>query len=78
MLRSIVFQGYLCDDDEKRILNLNQSTVDKYSDSDIFFIILEIWELLRTDDEKYKNYKNYLNHPRVSYTKNMISTSMDN
>lgn len=75
MIRKIGFQEYLNEDDEKRALNLSRR--DTYSYDDIYFIVHEISELLKNNDNRYDNYKNYLNHPRISYTRNIISTSMD-
>ncbi len=75
MIRKIGFQEYLNEDDEKRALNLSRR--DTYSYDDIYFIVHEISELLKNNDDRYDNYKNYLNHPRISYTRNIISTSMD-
>ena len=77
MLNKLGFQEYLNSTDKDRILTLIARDTYNY-DNDVYFIVHEIAELLRRDDEKYINYKNYLNHPRISYTKNMMSTSMDN
>lgn len=75
MLKSIGFEQYILDEHIQNINNVKKR--EEMDKSDLFYIIHEISEILRTEDDKYKNYINYLNHPRISFTKNMMSTSMD-
>ena len=75
MLKTIGFDEYILPQNIDSIKNIVKREEIIYSD--IFYIIHEIANILRNEDNKYKNYINYLNHPRISFTKNMMSTSMD-
>ena len=75
MLKTIGFDEYILPQNIDLIKNIVKREEIIYSD--IFYIIHEIANILRNEDNKYKNYINYLNHPRISFTKNMMSTSMD-
>ena len=75
MLKTIGFDEYILPQNIDSIKNIVKREEIIYSD--IFYIIHEISNILRNEDNKYKNYINYLNHPRISFTKNMMSTSMD-
>lgn len=75
MLIAIGFDEYIS---QKNIDLVNKVVKREEKDyCDLFYVVHEIASILKTDDSKYKNYINYLNHPRISFTKNMMSTSMD-
>lgn len=75
MLNTIGFDEYILPQNIDLVKNIVKREEIIYSD--IFYIVHEIANILRNEDSKYKNYKDYLNHPRISFTKNMMSTSMD-
>lgn len=75
MLATIGFEQYILPNNIDSVKNVIKREEKKYCD--LFYIIHEIASILRNEDNKYKNYINYLNHPRISFTKNMMSTSMD-
>lgn len=75
MLNTIGFNEYILPQNIDLVKNIVKRKEIIYSD--IFYIIHEIANILRNEDSKYKNYIDYLNHPRISFTKNMMSTSMD-
>ena len=75
MLKEIGFEQYISNTHIENINKIVTRTEIKYDD--LFYIIHEISDILRNKDDKYKNYINYLNHPRISFTKNMMATSMD-
>lgn len=78
-IRSLELLGihnYLNDID-KRFDSL-EDTVKSGETSEIFEIIYAVLDdVLLNDNPKVKDYKNYLSHPRISYTDNILSTSMD-
>ena len=75
MLKEIGFEQYISNTHIENVNKIVTRTEIKYDD--LFYIIHEISDILRNKDDKYKNYINYLNHPRISFTKNMMATSMD-
>ena len=48
---------------------------DEYYDNDIFFILKEVANVII--NKKEQHYVNYLNHPRISFTQNILSSSMN-
>lgn len=68
----ILGYNYITDGDIKMSESLEEK--EKFYENDIFFILNEIINVLL--DKKEQNYSNYLNHPRISFTQNILSTSM--
>ena len=64
---------YISDEEIKRIKKLEKNE-PKYG-NDIFYILKEINNILK--DKEQEKYAGYLNHPRISFTQNIISTSMN-
>lgn len=67
------FGDFIKNEDIERLSRI-ENVEDKMSDENI--IIHEIANLFREYDEK-NNYIKYLNHPRISFTKNMFSSALD-
>ena len=66
---------YITTEEFEKVNKLNNDR-ENYEKKDIDIIISEIAEILRNDKIEQK-YKDYINHPRISFTKNTLSTSMD-
>lgn len=77
LVESIQILGfdYLSQEDINRINDIADEEKE-YEKNDIDIIISEISQILR-NTEVDKKYQNYINHPRISFTKNTLSTSMD-
>lgn len=69
----ILGYNYITDDDIKKSESLEEKEI--FYENDIFFILNEIINILL--DKKEENYSHYLNHPRISFTQNILSTSMN-
>ncbi|MGN1324334.1 MAG: AAA family ATPase [Bacilli bacterium] len=69
------FCDYLSEEDRNRVLSLNDES--EYTMEDIDIIVSEVSQILKNEDILKNQYKNYINHPRISFTKNILSTSMD-
>lgn len=64
---------YINDEEIEKIKQLKKCE-PKY-ENDIFYILKEIDDILK--DKEQEKYIDYLNHPRISFTQNIISTSMN-
>lgn len=73
--KAIVLLGYeyILDEEIERARSLSSQDIEY--ENDIFFILREINDILK--NSTHKNYVDYLRHPRISFTQNIISTSMD-
>jgi len=69
------FNDYITNNDIEKVETLLDK--NENNSSSIFTIIEIIVEILNTEEIKYNEFINYLNHPRVSYTKNIIASSLD-
>ena len=69
----ILGYNYITDKDIKKSDTLVE--IEPFYENDVFFILNEIISILL--DQKDKNYSNYLNHPRISFTQNILATSMN-
>ena len=69
----ILGYNYITDKDIKKSVTLVE--IEPFYENDVFFILNEIISILL--DQKDKNYSNYLNHPRISFTQNILATSMN-
>lgn len=69
----ILGYSYITDKDIKQSETLVE--IEPFYENDVFFILNEIISILL--DQKDKNYSNYLNHPRISFTQNILATSMN-
>ena len=74
--KAIELLGYKYISDEEIEKAKNLSLHDIEYKNDIFYILKEINDVLK--DTTQEKYIDYLNHPRISFTQNIISTSMDN
>lgn len=68
------FNGFISNDEIERI---KQIEIEDCTKSDENIIVEEIADLFRSNEEKNSNYIQYLNHPRISFTKNMFSSALD-
>lgn len=69
----ILGYSYIYDKEIKLLDSLTKK--DPFYENDIFFILKEISNILFSNNDK--NYNNYLNHPRISFTQSIIATSMN-
>lgn len=69
----ILGYNYITNKDIKKSETLVE--IEPFYENDVFFILNEIISILL--DQKDKNYSNYLNHPRISFTQNILATSMN-
>lgn len=67
--------GYRYITDEEISLSNKLKNSQPFYEDDIFFILKQIIEILFSKSEK--KYSNYLNHPRISFTQNILATSMN-
>lgn len=69
------FKDYITEAEIEKIESLSDK--GENISADIFSIITEIVAILDNSESKYNELKNYINHPRISYTKNIIASSLD-
>ena len=74
-IKILGFEEYLFDIEINKILAIENNNVE-YIRDDIDVIIEELSYVLRSGDFDQK-YKDYINHPRISFTKNALATSMN-
>lgn len=74
-IKLLGFGEYFNDLNIDKIINMDKSD-EKYIRTDIDIIIEELSEILKNNEIDIK-YKNYINHPRISFTKNALATSLD-
>ena len=64
------------DDDIEKIVSIINENKQGDNDSEIFDIINQVSQFIRTSNNE--SLKDYINHPRNFFTKNMVTLSMDN